>query len=634
MNTTRDERAMLEERLIRWEDGELGPEATEGLIRLLREDQSARREFVLHCLLNAGIARELNAGDAENKRPRSMGLGPRLSGRRWVLPLAAAAGLTIAAGGAWWFSQRPADLELRVVAAGGRVAGLRVQGLEGSESGVRGPAGLRVGETLRPGDGIEVGGDGYATLAYPDGTQLELQRNSRLRVTLGTGKNRNAKRLALDEGKMVCDAAAQAKALEISTPHAVARVVGTRFGLDVTEPQSWLGMQEGKVEWVQGGKNLTVTAGKAAVATAGGMESARGVVYAWGGNHGGCLRVGLTNQTVTAPALVLGLDGVKTVAAGAGQMLALKNDGSVWTWGGKREAGKIVSFGPERLAGLSGVTAIAAGHVHSLALKSDGTVWAWGWNHVGQLGDGTTSNSEVPVQAQGLSDVTALAAGGVHSLALKRDGTLWAWGRNESGQLGDGTTNSRPIPVRVKLHDGTQLSGIVAIAAGTSYSVALGKDGNVFAWGGNSRGQCGVPESGNVLWPVQVSGLGLIAAIAVGRDQTVALRQDGAVIGWGNNRGGCLGDPMPDGRCYQPRLADGSALSNVMAIATGYRHSVARKSDGTIWSWGGNKRGVMGDKSAGNGRSLPVKARLPDGSPLSNITAIAAWQTYTLAVGE
>jgi len=102
MNTTRDEKEMLEERLIRWEDGELGPEETEGLIRLLQENKSARRDLVMHCLLDAGIVRELNVGDAGNKRARSVALpGPRLLGRRWVIPLAAAASLTIAAGGAW-----------------------------------------------------------------------------------------------------------------------------------------------------------------------------------------------------------------------------------------------------------------------------------------------------------------------------------------------------------------------------------------------------------------------------------------------------------------------------------------------------------------------------------------------------
>ncbi|MEI6150581.1 MAG: FecR family protein, partial [bacterium] len=279
MNTTRDEKEMLEERLIRWEDGELGPEETEGLIRLLQENKSARRDLVKHYLLDVGIARELNAGDAENKRARSLGLpGPRLSGRRWVIPLAAAASLTIAVGGAWWFNRTLAgSLVLRVAEMKG--SGFRVQGsggagpgVQGPESGVLSPIGLRVDDVIRPGDGVEVGADGVVKLAYRDGTQVELQRNTRLRVGAATGADKEAKRLALDAGTLIGSAAPQRHPLEIQTPHAVARVVGTRLRLEVAAAKSTLTVTEGKVELCRGEKTLLVSIMETAVASAEGLK--------------------------------------------------------------------------------------------------------------------------------------------------------------------------------------------------------------------------------------------------------------------------------------------------------------------------------------------------------------------------
>jgi len=137
--------------------------------------------------------------------------------------------------------------------------------------------------------------------------------------------------------------------------------------------------------------------------------------------------------------------------------------------------------------GLTDVKTIAAGMNHCVALKNDGTVWTWGQNKFGQLGNGTKENSSVPVQVVGLSDVKEISVKRNHMLALKNDGTVWAWGWNLFGQIGDGTTTSQTAPLQV-----AGLPGEVKhVAAGDTTSYVLAGDGTVWAWGGGFDGQLG-----------------------------------------------------------------------------------------------------------------------------------------------
>jgi alpha-tubulin suppressor-like RCC1 family protein len=187
---------------------------------------------------------------------------------------------------------------------------------------------------------------------------------------------------------------------------------------------------------------------------------------------------------------------------------------------------------PVEVGGLRGakVEALAGGASHTLALKGDGTVSAWGYNRDGELGNGANEDSPTPVLVKDfrdptghLSGVRAIAAGSSHSLALKEDGTVWAWGYNFDGQLGDGTEANSTRPVRVG-----ELQGVEAIAAGSVHSLALKEDGSVWAWGANDQGQLGNGTKtlgGNTLGintPLKVKDLSGVKLIAAGLDYSLA----------------------------------------------------------------------------------------------------------------
>jgi len=351
-----------------------------------------------------------------------------------------------------------------------------------------------------------------------------------------------------------------------------------------------------------------------------------GTVWAWGNNGQGQLGDGTTVHK-TEPMQVPGLSNVTSVAAGSSHSLALKDNGTVWAWGAN-DSGQLgdgtaaQKNTPAQVPGLSNVTSVAAGSNHSLALKDDGTVWTWGNNDRGQLGDGTAAQKNTPVQVFGLSDVTAIAAGSSHSLILKDDGRVWAWGNNDHGQLGNSTNASNNIPVPTFLP--ASLTYITAIAAGGNHSLAIG--GNMlWSWGDNSSGQLGNGKSGEGEFqdtPAWV--FGAVKAIAAGSSHSLALTDNGTVLAWGNNRDGQLGDGNIRTKDTPVQVVDGNGtLRNVTTIAAGEYHSLALKDDGTVWSWGANGSGQLGDGTAGGGMGTtkPVQVKnieLTDGNDNNN----------------
>jgi alpha-tubulin suppressor-like RCC1 family protein len=274
---------------------------------------------------------------------------------------------------------------------------------------------------------------------------------------------------------------------------------------------------------------------------------------------------------------------------------------------------------PVRVAGVTGAVQVATGYYHTLALKSDGTVWGWGFDGNGQLGDGSAFDKPTPIQVPGLTGIIAVAAGDRHSLALKNDGTVWSWGSNGSGQLGDGTNTGRSTPVQV-----IQLSGVVAISAGASFSIALKSDGTVWGWGVNSAGQLGDGTNMGKLSAVQVAGLTGVMSIASGAAHTLALKTDGTVWGWGYNGYGELGDGSSGN--FRFNIVRAGTLTGVVSIASGDDHSLAVKSDGTIWAWGLNNSGQLGDATNVQ-RLTPVQV-----SGFTGGVAVGAGTAHSFAV--
>lgn len=301
----------------------------------------------------------------------------------------------------------------------------------------------------------------------------------------------------------------------------------------------------------------------------------------------------------------------KMVSLGADFCVALKQDGTLWAWG-HNESGQlgVGSFEdmllPTKVGMESDWESISAGYGFVVALKTNGTIWVWGRNDFG-LGMEPNSIINTPAQVGTDSDWKYVHAGGAHSFAIKNDGTLWAWGRNDFGQLGIGLFNHSNVPVQV----GND-SDWKAVAAGNLHSLGVKTDNSLWSWGYNFAGQLGLGTAGfgteaNIPTQIKTIPANQWKCVAAGGRHSLAVSEDGKLWVWGNNNFFALG--LNDGSEYKslPTLIDNT--SNWKMVAGGINNTLAVKEDNTIWGWGENVDGQLGDGSNIN-RASPVQINI------------------------
>jgi alpha-tubulin suppressor-like RCC1 family protein len=319
-------------------------------------------------------------------------------------------------------------------------------------------------------------------------------------------------------------------------------------------------------------------------------------------------------------------NGGSLISAGSLHTCALSGSGRVYCWGrgdyGQLGNGSTASSTvPVLTQGIRrGTVEFAASGYHGCALFASGNAKCWGHGRFGELGDGSANDKATPVSVSGLIGASAVTAGFYHSCALTGLGVVKCWGNNDYGQIGDNTTIHRVTPVEV-LH----LTGATALAAGFFHSCAVTGAGGVACWGGNLNGQLGDGTVINRKTPVAVVGLGDVTAVAANGRHSCALTKEGGVRCWGYGPRGQLGHGSFTGS-LTPVIVNG--LAGATAVVAGEDHSCALLKSGTVKCWGFNAFGQLGNGNTQSAAS-PVDVR-----DLTGVVALAAGRDHTCAYTE
>jgi len=330
-----------------------------------------------------------------------------------------------------------------------------------------------------------------------------------------------------------------------------------------------------------------------------------GSLWGWGWNGSGKIGDG-TTKTVYSPVRIM--NDVVVVSSGDEHTMAIKSDNSLWGWGnnerGQLGNGKITIYDndynvvedndhrtPVKI--MEDVASVSAGDMHTMVIKTDGSLWGFGTG-AHRIGNNDSEVHLNPVWI--MNDVVAVSSGLHHTMVIKTDGSLWTWGSNNFGQLGDGaggwfTQSLAPIKI---------MEDVVAVSSGSTHVMAIKSDGSLWGWGNNFYGQVGVgivaaliddkyiSEDSYCFSPVQI--MADVVDVSAGNGSTMVIKTDGSLWGFGNNAMGSLGDGTSENR-YSPI----KIMENVVSVSTGVGHTLAIRTDGSLYAWGNNSFACLGD---------------------------------------
>ena len=320
----------------------------------------------------------------------------------------------------------------------------------------------------------------------------------------------------------------------------------------------------------------------------------------------------------------------QSVSAGDNHTVAIKTDGTLWAWGynSNGQLGDLTNIDKNIQTQIGSATnwqSVSAGDNHTVAIKTDGTLWAWGYNSSGQLGNGTTLDKNTPTQIGSATNWQSLSTGVGHSItmAIKTDGSLWAWGNNSSGQLGDGTYFDKNTPTQIG-----NAANWKSISTGEYHTVGIKTDGTLWSWGENYVGQLGNGTYTYKNTPTQIGNAANWKSISAGSAHTVAIKTDGSLWAWGYNYSGQLGDWTNIDR--NTPSSPGFGASGIISVEAGGSHTVVIETcgGGCLFTWGSNSWGQLGD-----GTTLFTSNNIPSQIGSSkNWKSISAGSAHTVAI--
>ncbi len=333
-----------------------------------------------------------------------------------------------------------------------------------------------------------------------------------------------------------------------------------------------------------------------------------GNLWVYGNNSYGQLGDNSTSNKSSPVQTVAKGSNWSSASCGWNTTTAIKTDGTLWIWG----ENSVGTVGDNSTINKSSpVQTVCGGNnwkqsasaISTFAIKTDGTLWSWGHNGNGQLGDNSVIHKSSPVQTiAGGNNWKQVSTSEYRMAAIKTDGTLWVCGTNASGQLGDNSTSHRSSPVQT-VAGGTNWK---SVSCGWYYIAAIKTDGTLWSWGINTNGQLGDNTIINRSSPVQtICGGTNWRQVSLGDWNCAAIKTDGTLWNWGNNQTGGLGDNTLHHRSSPIQtICGGNNWKQVLSInADGH---CAIKTDGTLWSWGPNGYGQLSDNTIIH-RSSPVQ---------------------------